>query len=164
MGRKALHPSSPAASSSTTAGTSEEEGLHARPLPRILEVAFNVVSGDLGGGRIALRPSSSQCRCVPRRERDRPSSSQRRCLPRRRRDRPSSSHFRYVLRPEHVVHHERVRELGMNQFTNCEKDRGGDPIGASGMHSASSHRVAEDKSEHRRNSNITGTGDHPGDS
>ena len=61
MGRKALHPSSPVASSSTTAGTSEEEGLHARPLLRILEVAFNVVSGDLGGGRIALRPAMSAC-------------------------------------------------------------------------------------------------------
>ena len=26
--------------------------MHARPLPRILEVAFNVVSRDFGGGRI----------------------------------------------------------------------------------------------------------------
>ena len=26
--------------------------MHARPLPRILEVAFNVISGDFGGGRI----------------------------------------------------------------------------------------------------------------
>ena len=34
VGRKA-HPSSPAASSSTAAGTSEEEGLHAYPLPHI---------------------------------------------------------------------------------------------------------------------------------
>ena len=43
---------SPAASSSTAAGTSEEEGLHACPLPHIFEVAFYVVSGDFGGGRI----------------------------------------------------------------------------------------------------------------
>ena len=43
---------SPAASSTTTAGTSEEEGLHARPRPRMFEVAFYIVSGDFGGGRI----------------------------------------------------------------------------------------------------------------
>ena len=52
MGRQALHPPSPAASSATTAGTLEEEGLHACPLPRNLEVAFNVVSVYFGGGRI----------------------------------------------------------------------------------------------------------------
>ena len=34
------------------AGTSEEEGLHACPLPHIYEVAFYLVSGDFGGGRI----------------------------------------------------------------------------------------------------------------
>ena len=52
MERQALHPPSPAASSTTAAGTSEEEGLHARPLPHILEVAFYLVSGEFGGGRI----------------------------------------------------------------------------------------------------------------
>ena len=50
VGREALH--SPAASSSTAAGTSEEEGLHACPPPHIFEVAFPLVSGDFGGGRI----------------------------------------------------------------------------------------------------------------
>ena len=50
--RKGSPPTSPASSSTTTVGTSEEEGLHARPLPRILEVAFYVVSGDFGRGRI----------------------------------------------------------------------------------------------------------------
>ena len=52
MERKALHLTSPAASSTTAAGTSEEEGLHACPLPHIVEVAFYLVSGDFGGGRI----------------------------------------------------------------------------------------------------------------
>ena len=52
VGRKAFHPPSPAASSTTAAASSEEEGLHARPLPHILEVAFFLVSGDFGGGRI----------------------------------------------------------------------------------------------------------------
>ena len=51
-GDSALHPPSPAASSTTAAGTSEEEGLHACPLPHIAEVAFHLVSGDFGGGRI----------------------------------------------------------------------------------------------------------------
>ena len=43
---------SPAASSTMAAGTSEEEGLHACPLPHNFEVAFYLVSGDFGGGRI----------------------------------------------------------------------------------------------------------------
>ena len=63
-GEKGSPPPSPASSSTLTVGTSEEEGLHARPLPRILEVAFIVVSGDFGGGRIGTLPSSSHCRCV----------------------------------------------------------------------------------------------------
>ena len=52
VGRKALHPSSPAASSMTTAGTSEEEGLHARPLPHIVGDCFFSVAEFFGGGRI----------------------------------------------------------------------------------------------------------------
>ena len=48
--------------------------------------------GISGGGRIALRPSSSQCRHVPRRKRDRPSSSQCRCVLRREGDRLPTSH------------------------------------------------------------------------
>ena len=47
---------SPAASSTTSAGTSEEEGLHTCPLPNILEMAFFLVSGDFGGGRIGTSP------------------------------------------------------------------------------------------------------------
>ena len=56
VGRKALHLPSPAASSTTAAGTFEEEGLHACPLPHIAEVAFYLVSGDFGGGRIGTSP------------------------------------------------------------------------------------------------------------
>ena len=52
VGRKALRPPSPAASSTTAVGTSEEEGLHACPLPHNFEVAFYLVSRDFGGGRI----------------------------------------------------------------------------------------------------------------
>ena len=52
MGRQALHSPCPAASASTTTASPEEEGLHARALPHILEMAFNVVSVDFGGGRI----------------------------------------------------------------------------------------------------------------
>ena len=52
MGRQALHSPCPAASASTTTASPEEEGLHARPLPQILEMAFNVVSVDFRGGRI----------------------------------------------------------------------------------------------------------------
>ena len=54
--RKALHPPSPGASSTTAAGTSEEEGLHACPLPHIFEVAFCLISGNFGGGRIGTSP------------------------------------------------------------------------------------------------------------
>ena len=56
VGRKALHPPSPAASSTTAAGTSEDEGLHTCPLPYILEMAFYLVSGDFGGGSIGTSP------------------------------------------------------------------------------------------------------------
>ena len=79
VGRMALHFPSPAASLTMAAGTSEEEGLHACPLPHNFEVAFYLVSGDFGGGRIGTfslpphnageyfggggtgPPSSSQC-------------------------------------------------------------------------------------------------------
>ena len=54
--RKALHPSSPAASSTTTAGTSEEEGLHACPLPHILGDYFCNVAEFSGGGGTGLPP------------------------------------------------------------------------------------------------------------
>ena len=94
----ALHPPSSSASSSTAPGTSEGEGLHARPLPHMFDGYINVVAVFFGGGRIALRPSSSQLRRVPRGRRDRPSSSRCWWLPRRGRDRPSSSQCRCVLR------------------------------------------------------------------
>ena len=51
-GEKGSPPPSPAASFTTAAASSKEEGLHARPPPHILEVAFFLVSGDFGGGRI----------------------------------------------------------------------------------------------------------------
>ena len=52
VGRQALHPSSPAASSSCTEASSEEEGLHARPLPHILGEYICDIAGYFGGGRI----------------------------------------------------------------------------------------------------------------
>ena len=55
-GEKGSPPPSPAASSTTAAGTSEEEGLHTCPLPHILGMAFYLVSGDFGGGRIGTSP------------------------------------------------------------------------------------------------------------
>ena len=94
VGRQALHPSRPPATSALAATSSEEEGLHARPLPHIFGEYFCVDAAYHGGGRICTLPSSSHRRFVPRRERVRPSSSQRQWLPRRRRDRPSSSHGR----------------------------------------------------------------------
>ena len=56
VGRKALHTPSPATSSTTAAGTSEEEGLHTCPLPHNLEMAFYLVSRVFGGGRIGTSP------------------------------------------------------------------------------------------------------------
>ena len=56
VGRKALHLPSPAASSSTTAGTSEEEGLHVRPLPHILGDFFSNVAEFFGGGGTGPSP------------------------------------------------------------------------------------------------------------
>ena len=87
-GEKALHSSSTVASSSTAANISEEEGLARCPLPHnIRDVAVY-----FGGGRIAHRPSSSQCRHVPWKKRDRPSTSQCRCVLRREGDRLPTSH------------------------------------------------------------------------
>ena len=77
VGRQALHPSSPPATSALAATSSEEEGLHARPLPHIFGEYFCVDAAYHGGGRIGTLPSSSHRRFVPRRERVRPSSSQR---------------------------------------------------------------------------------------
>ena len=76
MGRQALHPSSPAAASALAVASSEEEGLHTRPLPHTYGEYFCVVAVFIGGGRIGTLPSSSQWRGVLRRGRDRPSSSQ----------------------------------------------------------------------------------------
>ena len=54
--RQALHPSSPPATSALAATSSEEEGLHARPLPHILGVYINIVAVFFGGGRIRTSP------------------------------------------------------------------------------------------------------------
>ena len=84
VGRQALHPTCPAASSAIVASTSEGEGLHADPLPHSLcEYIFDV-SVFFGGRGTALNPSSSHCRWVLRRRRDRSFSSQHQyvlCLP-----------------------------------------------------------------------------------
>ena len=50
--RKALHHPSPAASSTTAVASSEEEGLHARPLPHISGGYICDVAVNFGGGRI----------------------------------------------------------------------------------------------------------------
>ena len=50
--RKALHPPSPAATLALAAASSEEEGLHARPLPHILGDYICNVAVYFGGGRI----------------------------------------------------------------------------------------------------------------
>ena len=84
VGRQALHPTCPAASSATVASTSEGEGLHADRLPHsVCEYIFDV-SVFFGGRGTALNPSSSHCGWVLRRRRDRPFSSQHGyvlCLP-----------------------------------------------------------------------------------
>ena len=94
VGRQALHPSSPPATSTLAATSSEEEGLHARPLPHTFGEYFCVDAAYYGGGRIGTLPSSSQWRGVLRRRRDRPSSSQFQRVLRRGRDRPSPSQRR----------------------------------------------------------------------
>ena len=99
------HPSSPPATCALAATSSEEEGLHARPLPHTygeyccVDAAYDfcVVAVFIGGGRIGTLPSSSQWRGVLR-SRDRPSFSHFRCVHRRGRGRPSSSQCRYVRR------------------------------------------------------------------
>ena len=96
MGRQALHPSSSAATSALAVASSEEEGLHTRPLPHTYGEYFCVVAVFIGGGRIGTLPSSSQWRGVLRRRRDKPSFSHFRCVHRRGRDRPSSSQRRCV--------------------------------------------------------------------
>ena len=98
VGRQALHPPSPPATSALAATSSEEEGLHARPLPHTFGEYFCVDAAYHGGGRIGTLPSSSQWRGVLRRRRDRPFSSQFRRVLRRGRDRPSPSQRRYVRR------------------------------------------------------------------
>ena len=96
VGRQTLHPSSPAAASALAVASSEEEGLHARPLPHTYGEYFCVDAAHHGGGRIGTLPSSSQWRGVLWRRRGRPSSSQFRRVLRRERDRPSSSQRRCV--------------------------------------------------------------------
>ena len=95
MGRQALHPSSPAATSALAVASSEEEGLHTRPLPHTYGEYFCVVAVFIGGGRLAhsLPPHNgeefsggggtgppSHISGVYIGGRDRPSSSQRRCV------------------------------------------------------------------------------------
>ena len=99
-GEIALHSSSTVASSTTAMSTSEGRGIARCLLPHIFREYICDVAVFFGGGRIAHRPSSSQCRHVPRRKRERPSSSQCQRVPRRRRGRPSSSHCRCALRRE----------------------------------------------------------------
>ena len=52
VGRQALHHPSPAATSALAAASSEEEGLHARPLPHTFGEYICVVTVYIGGGRI----------------------------------------------------------------------------------------------------------------
>ena len=80
MGRQALHTPSPPETSALAATSSEEEGLHARPLPHTFGEYFCVDAAYHGGGRIGTLPSSSQWRGVLRRRRDWPFSSQRPCV------------------------------------------------------------------------------------
>ena len=94
--RQALHTPSPAASSTTAAGTSEEEGLHTALFLTLSRWPSCSSPGTSEEEGLAPLPSSSHCRWVLRRKRDRPSSSQRPPVPRRRKDRPSSSHRRCV--------------------------------------------------------------------
>ena len=60
----------PLATSALAAISSEEEGLHAGPLPHTFGVYFRVDAAYHGGGRIGTLPSSSQWRGVLRRRRD----------------------------------------------------------------------------------------------
>ena len=95
--RQALHLPSPAASSTTASGTSEEEGLHTALFLTLSRWPSTSSPGTSEEEGLAPLPSSSHCRWVLRRRRDRPSSSQsQRVLPRRK-NRPSSSHRRCVL-------------------------------------------------------------------
>ena len=64
VGRQALHSSRTVASSTTAASASQEEGLHAGPLHHNFCEYICDVAVYFGGGRIALRPSSSQQRRV----------------------------------------------------------------------------------------------------
>ena len=71
MGEQALHTPSPAASSATTAGTSEEEGLHACPPPRNLEVSGLYLGGGGTGPplhNVGELTDDAECHFVSRRE------------------------------------------------------------------------------------------------
>ena len=93
-GESGSPPPSPTASSSAAAGTSEEEGLHTTLFLTFSRWPSCSTPGTSEEEGLAPLPSSSHCRFVPRRERDRPSPSHQRRLPQRRRDRPSSSQQR----------------------------------------------------------------------
>ena len=77
---QALHHPSPAASSTTAAGTSEEEGLHTALFLTFSRWPSTSSPGTSEEEGLAPLPSSSQRRWVPRRRRDRPCSSHRRCV------------------------------------------------------------------------------------
>ena len=64
MERQTLHPPSPASSSASTAASSEEEGLHACPLPHILGEYICDVAVYFGGGRIGIFSLLAITRCT----------------------------------------------------------------------------------------------------
>ena len=91
-GKTGSPPPSPTASSSTTAGTSEEEGLHTTLFLTCSRWPSCSTPGTSEEEGLAPLLSSSHCRYVPRRERDRAFSLTSTAATSEEEDRTSSSH------------------------------------------------------------------------